>query len=83
MPKYDPLKHYLNGHRKIEITMAFREIEQIIGAPLPKSAYVHRAWWANEQVGSHVHCRSWLDASYSLDQVDLSRRVARFRRLAS
>jgi len=80
MAKYDPLKHHLNGRTKAEITMDFKEIEKVIGAELPPSAYTHRAWWANERVGSHVHCRSWLDAGYSLDQVDFARQRVVFRR---
>lgn len=73
MAKYDPLKHHLDGQAKAEIIMEFKDIEKVISGKLPPSAHTHRAWWANEWVGSHVHCRSWLDAGYSLDQVDFAR----------
>jgi hypothetical protein len=43
--------------------LSLAEIEQIIGQPLPPSARRHRAWWANERSGSHVHARSWLEAT--------------------
>lgn len=73
MAKYDPLRRHLENQTKAEILMDFEEVEQTLGATLPPSARTYRAWWANEQQGSHVHCRSWLDAGYSVGQVDFVR----------
>ena len=39
--------------------MTFAEIEQILGAALPKSAYRYRPWWANQRAGTRVHARAW------------------------
>lgn len=80
MAKYDLLSRYLEGQTKAEIPMEFWEIEQVLGSKLPPSARSHRAWWANEQFGSHVHCRSWLDAGYSVDLVDFAGERVTFRR---
>jgi hypothetical protein len=65
--RYDGLRTHLSS-RQVEqrVTLSFNEIGDLIGPPgLPRSAYVHRAWWANERSGSHSHARSWLDATPS------------------
>lgn len=80
MAKYDPLRRHLESQTKAEILMDFKEVEQTLGSTLPPSARTHRAWWANEQAGSHIHCRSWLDAGYSVDQVDFVRGRVGFKR---
>lgn len=46
MSKYAPLRDYLMRQRQQEFEMKFREIEDIIGASLPKSAD-RSQWWAN------------------------------------
>ena len=46
--KYWPLHEYLRPLAQDEpITLTFDEVEAIIGALLPPSARVSRAWWAN------------------------------------
>ena len=49
MSKYDAPHDFLErippGVK--ERTMAFDEIETILGFELPKSAYIYREWWAN------------------------------------
>jgi hypothetical protein len=60
--RYDGLRTYLSGRSEPKVHVSFAEIERIIG-PLPSSARRHRAWWANERSGSHVHARSWLEAN--------------------
>ncbi len=61
--RYDGLRTYLSGRPEPQVRLTFAEIERIIGLPLPSSARRHRAWWANERSGSHVHARSWLEAN--------------------
>jgi hypothetical protein len=51
--------------------MTFREIEAVIGRPLPASARRHRPWWANDATG-HAHARAWLDAGYRTEEVDMA-----------
>jgi hypothetical protein len=45
--KYDPLRDYFRTQARSDMTLSFREIEKIIGAPLPNNALRAR-WWANE-----------------------------------
>ncbi len=58
--------------------MSFSEIERILGFALPASARRYQAWWANEREGTHSHARSWLDASYGTQGVDLNAQTVRF-----
>ena len=44
MTDYDALRDYLMRHKQAEFVLTFEEIEEIIGAALPRAA--HRAsWW--------------------------------------
>lgn len=44
MNDYDALRDYLMRHKQAEFVLTFEEIEEIIGAALPRAA--HRAsWW--------------------------------------
>ena len=63
MGKYDPLRDYLAAQpgTVTEITLSFREVSQILGFPLPPSAYQHRAWWSNSSAGGqHPYAQAWL-----------------------
>jgi hypothetical protein len=71
MGKYEPLANYLRSQRLSEVPMTFAEVEQVLGVPLPPSAYKHRPWWANEASGNHVHARVWLNAGFRAEQVAL------------
>lgn len=70
--RYDGLRQYLEERTEPVARLSFGEIEQIIGAPLPESARKYRPWWANEQAGTHVHARSWLNAGRRTANVDLN-----------
>jgi hypothetical protein len=50
--------------------MTFRQIETVIGAPLPASARRHRPWWANDARG-HAHAEAWLGEGYRTEDVDM------------
>lgn len=78
--RYDGLRSYLSEQSEPQVRLSFAEIERIIGQPLPASARRHRAWWANERNGTHVHARSWLEASppRRSANVDLNAEVAEF-----
>ena len=44
MNDYDALRDYLQKHKLAELILSFDQIEEIIGAALPRAA--HRAsWW--------------------------------------
>jgi hypothetical protein len=54
MGKYEPLTRYLERAHSDSIDVDFSQVEDILGFPLPQSAYRHQAWWANQADGSHT-----------------------------
>ena len=64
MNKYDPLFRYLSEQKSTKVTLSFSEIETIINAELPTSAYSYPQWWSNSKTKAHPYCRAWLDAGY-------------------
>ena len=68
MGKYDPLARYLKKLPDTveETELSFSDIERIIGDSLPESAWEHNAWWANEQCGSHVQARAWVEVGWDV-----------------
>jgi hypothetical protein len=80
MGKYEPLKRFLSNVSDDSIDADFVQVEKILGFDLPKSAYRHQAWWANELHGSHSHARSWQEAGWETSQVDLASKKVRFKR---
>jgi hypothetical protein len=84
MGKYDPLRHFLeNAAPDVDtMTVSFAQIEQILGDTLPYSARHYRPWRGNElRPGTHTQARSWLDAGWVVDTVDVGREWVRFRRM--
>ena len=79
MSKYEPLPQFLASGRTSVKRLSFAEIERILGFKLPKSAYEHEAWWANNATG-HSHARAWLDAGWRTENVDLAARRVTFER---
>lgn len=78
--KYAPLQEHLESQPRSErlITLAFSEIEQIIGAKLPKSAYTYSEWWANQEYGSQAS--SWMNAHFRVERIDIAGRKVMFSR---
>lgn len=78
--KYEPLRTYLDGRSETTVRATFAQIEEILGVALPPSARKYRPWWANEQAGTHVHARAWLDAGRRTSNVDLKAGTVEFLR---
>lgn len=76
--KYAPLGRYLYGLTTNRWKAAFRDVETVIDAPLPRSARERDAWWAND--GSHVQARAWMDVGWRTRDVDHRREVISFYR---
>ena len=72
MEKYDPLFRYLNANKNTQVTLSYSEIENILSAKLPNSAYKYKQWWDNN---SHIQSKSWRDAGYKVDTVFLGNKV--------
>jgi hypothetical protein len=79
MSKYKALPQFLAEKNRPIHRMSFREIENILGFKLPKSAYQHEAWWSNNDTG-HSHARTWLQFGWRTEAVDLKRHQVTFRR---
>ncbi|HXZ67716.1 MAG TPA: hypothetical protein VEH07_03920 [Alphaproteobacteria bacterium] len=81
MDKYEPLGQFLGRQKVSRVPMTFEQVEKIIGAKLPRSAYKHRPWWANDATG-HAHAKAWLEAGFHTEQVDMEARKFVFKRVS-
>jgi hypothetical protein len=81
MSIYNPLHDRLQRNDAVSLKLSFTEIEELLGRPLPQSAYDLFEWWSNEDLATtrHVQCRAWQTAGYSAE-VDLNARTVTFRR---
>jgi len=77
--KYDPLRETLTVGDPGPRQMTFAEIDDIVGG-LPPSARRYDAWWENEEEGSHVQARAWMDAGRRVVSVDRDAEIVLFSR---
>ena len=70
MSKYKPLEEYLSRLQEHSVKLTFKQVEEIIGTPLPPSATRYRGWWSNNP-DNGVIAHSWLNAGYKSAQVDM------------
>lgn len=80
MGRYDPLRDHLRTQRLKEFILTFREIENILGISLPKSAN-RPQWWANQKSGTRPQRDAWREAGYDAFLIKDADRV-RFCRLS-
>lgn len=80
--RYSPLQDYLASSSAEVVTLSFARIEEILGNPLPASARRHRAWWANDEQGTHTHARSWLRSGRLAVNVDMAGEQVQFTQRA-
>jgi hypothetical protein len=80
MKKYDLLYNYLLQKKGQRLTLCFKEIEKIINAKLPKSAYIYPQWWSNSNTKDHPHSRAWIDAGFKTRDVldNIGRQIVTF-----
>jgi len=78
LSKYDPLRWHLERSARDSVSMSFDEVAELVGG-LPNSAYRYEAWWANEEVGTHVQAKAWMSVGYHTERVNLSSRTVTFR----
>lgn len=64
--KYDPLiLHLINHNSGDALTLAFDEIETLLGEPLPPTARSHLAWWGNTTSDpTHTWANRWTAAGW-------------------
>ena len=83
--KYEPLKRHRRAtpNSTSEVTLSFQQINEIIGDPLPQSAYTYREWWSNQSdTRNRPQAHAWIAAGFVVDAVhqDKPRARVRFRR---
>lgn len=78
MGRYDPLRDYLARQPGERVPLTFREIEAVVGFPLPKSKQ-YPAWWSNNPSNNPM-TKVWLEAGFVTEQVDISGARLTFRR---
>ncbi|MGB9960601.1 MAG: DUF7662 domain-containing protein [Candidatus Bathyarchaeales archaeon] len=77
MGKYTALAEYLRSQQQREITLSFKQIENILGFELPISARKHRCWWANDE--SHVQAREgWMSVGWCVKSASLTEEIVSF-----
>ena len=74
--KYTPLENYLRNLplTQKEVTLSFEQIEKILNSKLPSSAYEDRRWWDHEKEGNHVNKRSWSNAGWKIERLDVNKK---------
>jgi CBS domain-containing protein len=80
--KYETLATFLQtlpSHIS-NVVITLEEIESIIEGELPRTAYEHRAWWANDSV-SHVQSKQWLEVGWRVSSVNISQQRVTFSRI--
>ncbi len=65
------------GERNV-VSMAFNEMERVIGGDLPAHARLHRSWWSND-ASTFGYPRAWVDAGWRVG-ADMVEEVATFTR---
>ena len=72
--KYTPLENYLRDlpERQREIRLGFEQIERILNDKLPSSAYEDHRWWISEKEGNHLKARSWANAGWKVESLDVA-----------
>jgi len=78
--KYQALGDYFRSlpHDQAEVTLAFSDVEEIMGTDLPPSAYKERTWWANTRATSQAS--QWLDEGWELAEIDMGSTLLGFTR---
>ena len=81
--KYTPLENYLRDLpvSRIEVTLHFEQIEEILKTKLPASAYEDQRWWEHETEGNHRNTRSWSNAGWMIDSLDVNAQWVKFVRV--
>lgn len=78
MSKYRGLTLHLASLDENVWVANFSEIEDVLGFPLPDSAYSYPAWWANQSGGGHSQSSAWQSAGWKTSDLDLRAKRVRF-----
>ena len=78
--KFHGLEIYLKKLRFDSITLEFNQIEDLIGAPLCKSARCYQVYWLPSQ--THTCALAIQNAGYQVEQINLQEQWVRLKRKA-
>lgn len=76
--KFGALRKYLDECDRIELTLSFSDIEEILGTSLCKSAYPYAAYW--EPSDTHILPNIIIDAGYQIELVDLLQKIVQLKK---
>ena len=81
--KYTPLENYLRGlpDSQREVSLGFKQIERILNAKLPSSAYEDRRWWDHETEGNHINKRAWANAGWKIESLEVNKKRVKLIRI--
>ena len=65
---------------KTQIQLTFDQVEEILGAPLPKSAIKLKTWWTNLHPKIQSHRTAWLNNGWKVVEFDQEAGWAKFAR---
>lgn len=79
--KYEGLTKHLKFRAAFTSTvkLSFARIDGLIGANLPMAAYRNKTWWSNSAASTHA--RSWLDAGWEVQEVNLGEGFTVFKKV--
>jgi hypothetical protein len=79
--KYSGLTNHLKFRAAFtsSVKLKFARIDGLIGSNLPMAAFRDEAWWSN--TASNLHSKSWLDAGWEIEQVNLKEGYAVFKKV--
>ena len=72
--KYEPLRAYLAAQLAEQVTLTFRDLEAILEAPLPRSAW-SRGWWTRAAAGPQTS--AWRESGWTVTRVTATGAVRR------
>ena len=81
--KYTPLENYLRvlPDSQRVVSLGFQQIESILNAQLPASAYEDRRWWDHETEGNHITKRAWTNAGWKIESLDVNKQWVKLIRI--
>lgn len=79
MSIYAKLRDILEEQAEEAWKVSFSELERLIGAKLPPSAFKYPGWWSNNP-SNNAMTKIWLEAGWRTEQVDVPGQTLVFRR---
>jgi hypothetical protein len=77
--RFEEIEKILNSRRLMSPTARSRH-DASSGSKLPQSAYEDRRWWDHETEGNHISARSWSNAGWKIESLDVKKKWVKFVR---